>query len=242
VTAAIVAGLVAVTAVVGLARFGAGHRAAAPPPPATPSRVSRPAAGPSQPSAQPADVFGAQIVVPQDLDPTAAPGPQPTAAPGTFLLTCDAALSGLLDPDWRAASLRVGSLWLVGGRQYARVGRAGPADRARRGPGQVTARREVQMLVHVDAGSTVIMRAAAGSSKYFQFTGAGLGSADLARDGDRGFTFVPCPRGVTSAVGWTDFYDLGFSIVPGHAATVEVLTSPSARPVWLTFTAPTKAA
>ena len=55
--------------------------------------------------------------------PTAltAPGPSPTAVPGTVLLACDSANHGQLGPDWRAGSLRAGPFWFVGGRQLGFV-------------------------------------------------------------------------------------------------------------------------
>src|SRR5690348_14000281 len=51
----------------------------------------------------------------------AAPGPPPTAVPGTVLLSCDSANWGQLGPDWRAGSLRAGPLWFVDGRQLGYV-------------------------------------------------------------------------------------------------------------------------
>ena len=157
------------------------------------------------------------------------------AAPGTVLMTCDTDSTGELGANWRAGSLRVGSLWLVGGRQsgYVRLGRA-------RQPGLATAAGSTQlraweMLVHVDAGSAVVMRPAAGTRSYFHFWhDPGDGSHQSL--GDKGFTFAPCPAFERGGV-VTDFYDVGYSLAPGRTASVEVWTSPSARPVWLTFTA-----
>src|SRR5258707_15312662 len=51
----------------------------------------------------------------------AAPTPSPTAAPGTFLLTCDSATWGQLESNWRAQSVRAGPLWFVGARQSGYV-------------------------------------------------------------------------------------------------------------------------
>jgi hypothetical protein len=177
------------------------------------------------------------MVVPQVLQATSAGGPRPRTVPGTLLLTCDAVLWGQLPPGWRAGSLRVGPLWLVGGRQlgYAHLRRAAPAGRTR--PIRASASRVVEMLVHVDAGAIVAIRAA-GAPAGFRFTEAGLGRAEMPRAADRGFTLASCPRGVRGSGIWTDFYDLGFSAVPGHPAAVEVWTSPAARPVWITLTAP----
>jgi hypothetical protein len=162
-------------------------------------------------------------------------GAQPAAAPGTVLVGCDSVMRGALAPNWRAGSLRVGRLWLVAGRQlgYVHLGRAGQATGA---PGKGTARSSpVEMLVHVDAGSTVVLRVAAGTPPAFRF------SADPVAGGyqvhARGFTFVPCPESDSNSGGPTDLYDIGYSIVPGQTVTAEVLTSPSPDPAWLTFTA-----
>ncbi len=173
-----------------------------------------------------------------------APAAQPVAAPGTVLLTCDSvAFSN--DPGWQAGSLRVGTLWLVGGRSlgYVRLGRAASAGSATSAPsGQAPAAKEdvtvvVQMLVHVDPGAAVVMRAAAGTWPAFDFLNSPASIGDFqGLDGGLGYTFAPCP---TAGAGYgTGFYDVGFAIVPGQGVSVEVLTSPSARPVWLTFTAP----
>lgn len=232
-----IASVVAVGTVLTVTHGGGSHRAAAPHPPLTASHASRAAAAAGP---QPAEEVGPRIVVPQVSQATAASGPRPTAVPGTLLLTCDAVLWGQLPPDWRAGSLRVGALWLVGGRQlgYAHLGRTAGGSRTR--PIHAAARRVVEMLVHVDAGATVAIRAAAGAPPGFRFTEAGLDSADMPRAADRGFTLASCPRGAIKSPIWTDFYDLGFSVVPGHAATVEVWTSASARPVSVTFTAPVR--
>ena len=87
----------------------------------------------------------------------AAPGPSPTAAPGTVLLSCDSANWGQLGPDWRAASLRAGPLWFVDGRQFGYVHDGGwqGTDRAMRRPGTFHL---VVMIVEVTSGSTVIMK------------------------------------------------------------------------------------
>jgi hypothetical protein len=96
------------------------------------------------------------------------------------------------------------------------------------------------MLVHVDPGSEVVMRAAAGTGPYFEFLNSPNTTGDYQGfDWGSGYTFVPCSvPGPASGNGVTDFYEVGFSIVPDRTASVEVWTSPSARPVWLTFTAP----
>lgn len=236
-TAAAIAGVVAVAAVVMVTRGGGGPRGG------SSGGSGSGGNGAAAPAASRATTvttgeLGVRMVVPQVLQPTSTGGPRPRTVPGTLLLTCDAVLWGQLPPDWRAGSLRVGPLWLVGGRKlgYAHFGRVAPAGRTR--PIRATASRVVEMLVHVDAGATVAIRTAAGAPPDFRFTEAGLDRADMSRAADRGFTLASCPRGARGSGVWTDFYDLGFTVVPGHAVTVEVWTSPSARPVWISFTAP----
>jgi len=197
------------------------------------SGFHHPAAAPSTPAAS------AVPPVPRVVVPPPAPAPELQVAPGTVLLTCDSSVQEQLKPDWRTGSLRVGTLWLVAGRsqRYVRLGRAASAGRTPSAKG--LAMRDVEMLVHVDAGATVTVRAAAGTYPYFQFIdGYGWGAEYQSLNGDRGFTFVPCPREASGADGSTSLYDLGFAVSPGDSAAVEVWTSPTARPTWVTFTAP----
>lgn len=228
-TVAGAAGLIAAIAVFGITRAGGRHG---------PVASAVPTATRTEPTvAAPAPVV--KVV------------PEVPAAPGTVLLTCDSAIWGRPDAHWKAGSLRAGPLWLVGGRQlgYARLGRrAGQAPGApgvsagHRGQSQyveMLPSRYVEMLVHVDAGSTVVMRAAAGTWPAFEFLNSPGTTGDYqGLDGDRGYTFVPCPAAGARNDGTTDFYDVGFSIIPGHTASVEVLPRASGRPVWLTFTTP----
>ena len=215
-----VAGVVAALAVVGVNRLGGHHVASAP--------------GRSTPSAS----SGAQSLIMASLGPSGplTPIELPAAGTGTVLLTCDSVVSSR-HPNWQAGSFRVGRLWLVGGRQrgYVRLGRTSQAPSGHSGSGLY-----VQMLVHVDPGSEVVMRAAAGTGPYFEFLNSPNTTGDYQGfDWGSGYTFVPCSvAGPASGDGVTDFYEVGFSIVPGRAASVEVWMSPSARPVWLTFTAP----
>lgn len=160
----------------------------------------------------------------------------PAAGAGTALLTCDSVVWSHPAPNWQAGSLRVGTMWLLGARQqrYARLGRTEAEPGA---PGAVS--RYVRMLVHVDAGSTVVMRAGTGTRPYFEFLNSPATTGDYqGPDGGSGYTFLPCPAADAGDGGMTGFYEVGFSIVPGHTAAVEVWTSPTARPVWLTFAAP----
>lgn len=186
--------------------------------------------------------YGSSLVLTVPFSAQGAVCGQVIAAPDTALLTCDSAIWAQPELDWRSGSLRVGPLWLIGGRRlgYARLGRADQAlqgagtSAAHRGPG-----RDVEMLVHVDSGPIVVMRAAPGTTPYFEFLNSPASTGDYqGLDGGRGYTFVPCPAGESAPGGGTDFYDVGFSIVPGHTASVEVWTAKSARPVWITFTAP----
>ena len=213
--------LVAAFAVYGVSRLGEHYGATAADPGTTPSASNAPLP-------QPAPSYHIIASVGAASAPTL----------GTVLLTCDSAIFSQ-DPDWQAGSLRVGSLWFIAGRTlgYVRVGRAA-ARAAKAAAAKGVAPTLVEMLVHVDPGAAVVMRAAAGTGPAFEF----LGSPDPAGlfrglGGARGYTFVPCPA-ADSVGGLTGFYDLGFSIAPGSTAAVEVWTSLSARPVWLTFREP----
>lgn len=170
----------------------------------------------------------------------AAPGPSPTAAPGTVLLTCDSANPGQLGPNWRAGSLRAGPLWFVGDRQlgFAHDGGWPGADRAVHRPGKS---HFVVMIVEVTSGSTVVMKPAAAARSYFRFVdGFGSGTGYQLPAGDTGFTFAACPRGTPGPNGQvTDFY-LGYSIETGRAAPVEILPSAMSRPIRVIFTCPVR--
>jgi hypothetical protein len=185
---------------------------------------------------------GRHHAVSQPGGPTtlAAPGPSPTAAPGTVLLTCDSANPGQLEPDWRAGSLRAGPLWFVGGGQlgYVHYGGWPGADRAVHRQGKF---RFVVMIVEVTTGSTVVMKPADAARSYFRFVdGFGPGSGYQLPAGDTGFTFAACPRGTPGLNGQvTDFY-LGYSIETGRAALVEVHPSAMPNPIQVIFTCPVR--
>lgn len=178
-------------------------------------------AGPSPGSAGPAG-------------PAGAPSGLPAAAVGTALVSCDAMSWWNLGSTWRPGSVRAGPLWLLQGSRYARAGNPGPsaAVSPKTGRGQ-----EWSMIVHIDGGSRVVMRAAAGTSGYFHFVDGPAGPGYKPADGVPGLTFAPCGNQAV-APGWISLYQLTFYIVPGQAANVEVLTATSARPSWLRFTAP----
>jgi hypothetical protein len=245
-TAASLAGLVAATAVFAVTRGGGHQGSAARGPAATASGVTRaPAAttptgsqlsismfiGGSRPSP---DVT---LVIHQPPAAITGKATAPAvAAPGTTLVSCDSAIWAQLPAGWHAGSLHVGSLWLVGARQvgYARLGRARQAAGA--AAGQAMESRQVELLLHVDAGSAVVMRAGPGTPPSFTFTNDLINGNALPPA--RGFTFIPCAPAVGKADGVAAFYNIGFTVAPGHAVSVEVWTSRSARPVWLTLTAP----
>jgi hypothetical protein len=225
-----VAGLVAAVTMVGVTRAGEGHGGhAASSPAATASHGLEPIIEVSAAVTQ-----GSVVLQPLNPAPTA-----PHPAPGTVLLTCDSVVWDQMDPSWEADSLRVGTLWLLGGRHlgYVRLGLA--RQTAVASAGHSGSSRDVEMLVHVDAGSTVVIRAAQGTSTYFDFLKRAGTTGDFQGLGrGRGYTFVPCAAPDLGYGGLISVYNVGFSIVRGRTASVEVLTSPSARPVWLTFTAP----
>ena len=221
--------LVAAVAVYGLSRLDRGHSPGA-------------AGVPSSTVSLPASAGPVPLPTLIQVPPKQAPAP----ASGTELLTCDSVVFSK-EPDWRAGSLRVGTLWLVGGRSlgYVRAGRARGASAPSTPSGQAPVAKAVvsvvvDMLVHVDPGATVVMRAAAGAWPAFDFLNSPASIGDFqGLDGGLGYTFVPCPAADSGGV--TGFYQVGFAIVPGQTASVEVLTAPSAHPVWLTFRAPATA-
>lgn len=236
-TAVAVAGLVAVAATVMLTRAGARQGAAAP-------RASATTATPAEPVAQPTAFPGPRTTHMPDLRIVGLPGSQvvfaassqvvmtqagqPAVVGPVTMLTCQPATRGRPGPNWRAGSLHVGPLWLVAGRQQGYVRLGGGVVPGGAAPGHLTA--VVPMLIYADAGSGALLHLAPGSRPYFQFVdGAGQ---PLAGD-----TVIlgPCQDG-------NGLYHLGFRIAAGHSASVEAWTVPSARPVWLTFTAPARPA
>src|SRR5215472_14422514 len=153
------------------------------------------------------------------------PVPSPTAAPGTLLITCSSANWGGLYRYWRAGSLKIGPMWLVGGRHFAYVSRHGGADPgpAMRGPQR---RLGAVMIVEVSDGSTVVMKAAGKAGPNFQFVYGFNGPArNRLPRGDSGFTLSSCPAGEKGPNGAVTDFRLGFLIAAGGAAPVEVQTS-----------------
>lgn len=243
-----IAGVAAAAAALLLTRGGEPRVAAAPPAPSA-SSVSGATARATPPVPQPTGlrlslpngVSGLQVVTFQDA-PGGAFRVSLIVTPGTLreviphspltldeLLRCQSASTARLGPGWRAGSLRVGPAWFVGGTRlgYVHLGRGAPA--AAQPPGRAASSRTVEMLMHIATGSVVQMQVATGAKRYFQFlNGDGL---PLAGGGESIFGLCPANG--------TDVYRLGFSIAPGHAASVEVWTSTNGEPVWLTFTAPT---
>jgi hypothetical protein len=198
--------------------------------------------------------------------PDASAAPVTASALGTAVVGCDQDGWWHLGTSWQASSVRAGPLWLVGARAtgYARVvsepgpgagTQAGPASASladRSGAAEAVPVRTWLMVVHVVPGTTVVLRAAAGSAPYFQFIdGEPVGPYQPA-DGNQGLEFQACQRpgtgqagteqagteqAGTEQAGWVDIYNVGFAISPGRSASVEVL-SPGSAPTWLTFTAP----
>jgi hypothetical protein len=170
----------------------------------------------------------------------AAPAPSPSAVPGTVLLTCDAAAPGQLEPNWRAASVRAGPVWFVGGRQLGYVHEDGWHAAAPAVP--VHGRLQfVVMIVEVTTGSTAVIKPEVAAGQYFRFidgwTQAGY---DQLPAGDSGLTLAACPRGTPGLNGAvTDFY-LGFSIEPGWAAPVDVSSAAMPHPIRVIFTCPAR--
>jgi hypothetical protein len=166
------------------------------------------------------------------------PAPLPAkAAPGTVLLTCESANWGGLGSSWRAGSLHVGPLWLVGGSQQGWVHQNGAAGVGHVGRGHAKLGGGV-MIVEVANGSAVVMKVTPQARSYFRFLdGFGPDVGYVQPAGDWGYTFIACPRGEGGPNGQlTDFY-LGFSGRSGSRAAVDVWTSPSsARPVQIIFT------
>jgi hypothetical protein len=168
---------------------------------------------------------------------------RPTGAPGTFLLTCDSANWEQLNPDWRSLSLRVGSLWFADNSQSGYVRDDSSPDMVGAVAGSAETTPDATIPLEVAAGSTVVMKAASGTQSYFRFlTGFGVGTAyslpSPLPSGDTGYTFVACPRQHAGPNGRVTDFLLGFSIDPGRTARVEIWTSASPRPVWVTFAAP----
>lgn len=164
-------------------------------------------------------------------------GPSPTAAPGTVLVGCAAAVPGQLPPDWRAWSLQAGPLWFVDELQSGYLHSGGPHGL------RVIARHGIPhlivMVVEVEPGSVVVMKPAASSRPYFRFVnGFHQGGGNELPTGDSGFTLVSCPPGHPGPNGQVTYFDLGFWIQTGHAAAVDIWPSASSRPIQVTFTCP----
>jgi hypothetical protein len=119
--------------------------------------------------------------------------------------------------------------------RYGLPGRANRALPAPSGAGTV-----VQIVVDVAAGSRIVLKPAQGTAAYFQFlSGIGNGIVYRLPAGATGYTLAACPAGSPGATGAMTEFLLAFDTQPGRMVPVEVRTSPSARPAWLTFTAPT---
>jgi hypothetical protein len=95
------------------------------------------------------------------------------------------------------------------------------------------------MILQVASRSAVVLKPAPGTQTYIQFaSGFTDGGIRWLPAGDTGFTFAPCPADAPGPGRTVATFYLAFSIQVDRTVPVEVLTSPSARPVWLTFMAP----
>lgn len=199
--------------------------------------------------------------------PSTAPAPS-LGPHGAAVVGCTEATWWNLGSSWRADSVRAGPLWLLGAREtgYARLA-AGPgrdatttasapapastvtavagvatpgasATRAATVVGRPAGSQTWLMVVHVSPGATVLLRAAAGSVSYFQLIDGEPVGPYRSADGYQALEFLPCRQAGTSHGSWVALYNLGFGIKRGRSASVEVLTSGSAKPTWLTFRAP----
>jgi hypothetical protein len=170
-------------------------------------------------------------------------------APGTFLLTCDSATWEQLNPNWRSLSLRVGPLWFADSNQSGYVRDGGSPDTVGTVTGGTVTGIDTVMPLEVAAGSTVVMKAPSGTRSYFHFL-IGFGAETTYSQpspiypqpsplpsGETGYTFVACPQQHADANGRVTDFLFVFSIDAGRAAPVEVWTSASSRPMWVTLTA-----
>lgn len=163
---------------------------------------------------------------------------RPTAAPGTELLTCNDANWGQLQSNWRAFSVKAGSIWFFSAHEQGGLMHFSN----RRPPGSLhryRGLREDVMIIEVADGATVVMKPSAAAWSYFRFYDGFNGpSPDRLPAGDTGFTFAACPRPDTGPNGpVTDFY-LGYAIKADRTARVDIWTRPSTRPIQVIFTCP----
>lgn len=247
-----VIGLVAVAGVYGVSRFGGQPvKSAQGRPTGRPTVTASPfLAQPlpdvvNAPPSPPGSVSWQMIVISPQLPLTSASIPPPTrvllqpqsVATGTVLLTC-ASAHWLRLPRWQAGSLRAGALWFVGGREdgYASPSSGQKAAFTAQPGGGNTVMNVVEMLVHVNPGSTVELTAPAYTWPNFQFLNTPASAGDVQGSGaGHGYTFAGCPAASHKHPGMTAFYQVGFSIEEGSTATVAVRSSASEPPVWVTL-------
>jgi hypothetical protein len=148
-----------------------------------------------------------------------------------------------LNAGWQEHSVRVGGLWFVDakGTGIVRLGRPTGPGRPKRGPQIVYA----SLFLQYSGDTTTVLKPAPGAAANFTFNlgGGYIGDGvetgiEALPPGETGFTFARCPAETPSPGGQVATFSVAFSIVPGTSVPVEVLTSPSAQPTWLTFTAP----
>lgn len=163
--------------------------------------------------------------------------PSPVAARGTTLRGCDSANWGQLSRNWRSGSMVAGPLWFVYDAPpgYVQLG----DSHSRTGTVQAGGKPRVGvMVIEVSFGSTVVMKVDPASVSYFRFVPYfdQTGGYSL-RDGVTGLTLASCPRGTPAGPNGlvTDYY-LGFLLLPGDRALVNIWPTASARPIRVTFT------
>lgn len=163
--------------------------------------------------------------------------PSSVAAPGTVLRDCGSANWGQLPSNWRSTSMQVGPILFAYDRPHGYVH---PGD-THSGTGNVhpTGKPLVGvMIVEVSDGATVVMKVDPGSRPYFRFVPYFDQAGGYAlRNGVTGLTFASCPRGSWAGDNGqvTDYY-LGFVMLPGSRALVNIWPSAAATSIPVTFT------
>lgn len=207
-----------------------------------PASPARPSAPPSALNALvPGPSYSASVTIIQ-ASASAVPAPLTTVmpAPGTMLVSCPASQYMQRSSDWRQQSLQVGPVVFLDSKLtgYVHLGR--PADAGADLPGQSPLTAATPINVEVGPSETVVLKPAAGTSGYFRFAdGFNFNGPVPLPPGDTGFTLVGCPPGASGQDDGMTTYSLAYSITPDRNVPVEIWTSPSAKPVWLTITIPT---
>ena len=240
-TIAGVAGLVAAVAVFGPFRFGgrpSGGAAPAPTPTASQGVTATPGAQGGILS-----ITGPPPVGTNFLGAPPTPGSSAVVfqqgANGTVVLSCGSTLPAELSQGWQRSSLHVGPLWFAFSDNLGYVRKGLPPRAPPAAPVHAETSMIAEMFVEVARNSSVTLKPAAGTASYFHFlAGSSDGAVNSLPPGATGLTLTSCPAGSPGSNGSMTGFLLGFSTQSGRMAPVQVWTSKSARPVWLTFTAP----